>query len=232
MDIKDKVIIITGTSQGIGLAAARHLSSKGAKIVLAARSEEKLKELEQEIPDSLAVVTDMRKSEDIKNMVDKTLEKYGRIDILINNAGQGMYGPVESVSLDDFRKIMDLNVYSVLEAMQQVIPVMKKQGKGMIVNISSAVTKRYIQGMSTYSATKYALSAISSIARQELEKYGIIVSMITPKITATNFAKNSIGSRPDFSRIPENLRPQVDSAEKVAEKIEEIIKTEEPEIVL
>ena len=100
MEIKDKVIIITGASEGIGLATAKHLSEKGAKIVLAARSIDKLKEIEKELPDSLSVKTDLRDYEDIKNLVKKTIEKYGRIDILINNAGQGMYGSVEEMNID------------------------------------------------------------------------------------------------------------------------------------
>src|SRR2546429_4322988 len=116
MEIKGKVIIITGASQGIGLAAAKHLSKSGARVVLAARSADIIDKLEKELPDSLAVVTDMRKKEDIKELIDKTIKKYGRIDVLINNAGQGMYGPVENIDLGHYRQIMELNVYSALEA--------------------------------------------------------------------------------------------------------------------
>jgi len=176
MEIKNKIIIITGASQGIGLAAAKHLSSLGAKVVIAARSKEIISNLEKELPNSLAIITDMKKLSDIKNMIKKTVEKYGRIDILINNAGQGMYGPVESMNIENYREIMELNVYSVVEAMQEVIPIMRKQGGGMIVNISSGLTKMYVPNISAYSSTKYALNAISLIARQELSKDKIIVS--------------------------------------------------------
>ena len=92
MDIKNKVIIITGASQGIGLATAKLLSARGGKIVLSARSTHVIEELQKELPNSLAVTTDMRKPEDIVNLINKTMEKFGRIDILINNAGQGMRG--------------------------------------------------------------------------------------------------------------------------------------------
>ncbi len=102
MKIKDSVIIITGASAGIGLATAKELANKGAKVVLAARSGDKLKELEKEIEGSFAVVADMRKPKDIVAMVDAAKNKFGRIDILVNNAGQGMRSPVEKINIDDY----------------------------------------------------------------------------------------------------------------------------------
>lgn len=231
MEINGKVVIITGASEGIGLATARLLAGKGAKIVIAARSVDKIKNLEKELPASLAVVTDMRNYNDVNNLISETIKKYGRVDILINNAGQGMYGPVESIDIEKYKEIMELNVYSVIRAMQEVIPVMRKQGKGMIVNVSSGVSRRYIPGIAAYSSTKYALNAVTFIARQELEKDGIIVSSVLPKMTATKFGENSIGRRPDFTARPGGM-PPVDSAEKVAEKIAELIETEKDEIVL
>jgi short-subunit dehydrogenase len=229
MDLKDKIVIITGASQGIGLAAARHLSDKGAKVVLAARSSDIINELEKELPNSLAIVTDMLKPSDIKKMIKQTLKKYGRIDILINNAGQGAYGPVETININHYKQIMDLNVYSVVRAMQEVIPIMRKQGGGMIVNISSQVTKMHIPELSAYSSTKYALNSISLTARQELEKDNIIVSLVEPKMTATNFIKNVIGDRPDWSDSGRQTQ-DIDSAEKVAGVIAEIIKSGEAEV--
>ena len=229
MEIKNSIIIITGASQGIGLAAARHLSRLGAKIVLAARSEETIKGLEKELPHSFAVVTDMRNPQDIKRLIEKTLAKYGRVDILINNAGQGMYGSVETTDIEQFKQIMDLNVYSVMRAMQEIIPIMRTQGGGMIVNISSGLTKMYVPGISAYSSTKYALNAVSLIARQELEKDHIIVSVIEPNMTATNFGENSLGRRPNFAASGRPV-PQIDPPEKVAEAIEHIIKSGEAEI--
>ena len=145
--------------------------------------------------------------------------------------GQGRYGPVEKIDIEQFKQIMDLNVYSVIRAMQEVIPHMRKQHGGMIINISSGLTKMYVPQISAYSSTKYALNAISLIARQELEKDHIIVSLIEPNMTATNFAKNSIGSRPDWSNQNSNRPiPKIDSAEKVADLIEKIIRSEEAEL--
>jgi len=228
MEIKDKVIIITGASQGIGLATAKHLSRLGAKVVIAARSTNIIKSLEKELPDSLAIVTDMHNQENITAMIKKTIEKYDHIDILINNAGKGMYGPVEKIDIEQYKKIMDVNVYGVIRAMKEVIPHMRKQGGGMILNISSALTKMYIPGISAYSSTKYALNAISLIARQELAKDKIIVSIVEPNMTATNFAKNSLGSKSDWSSSDRPI-PKIDQPEKVAEIIEKIIKSEEAE---
>jgi len=228
MKIKDKVIIVTGASQGIGLVTARHLSSLGAKIVVAARSKDLINSLEKELPNSLGIIADMRKATDIKNLVQKTIDKFGRVDILINNAGQGMVGDFEHIDIVQYKAIMDLNVFGVVIAMQEVIPYMRKQGGGMIINISSGVTKMYLPGLSAYSSTKYALNSISLTARQELEKDHIIVSIVLPGLTATNFAKNSIGSNPNWAAG--RKMPEADAPEKVAKTIEKIINSEEAEI--
>src|SRR5580698_6484704 len=195
MKIKDSVIVITGASAGIGLATARELAGRGAKIVLAARSGDKLKKIEKEIPGSFVVMTDMHKPADIKNLIKKAHEKFGRIDILINNAGQGMWSNIENINLEDYQAIMDLNVFSVVRAMQDVIPVMRAQGKGLILNISSMVSKNYFPGLAAYASTKYALNAISLTARAELEKDGIVVSVFHPKMTATEFGANVRGEK-------------------------------------
>src|SRR3989344_5826508 len=231
MEIKNKVIIITGASEGIGFSTAKYLSKKGAKIVLAARSGDKLKKLEKELSDSLAVIYDLRKHEDIKNLVKKAVEKYGRIDILINNAGQGMYEPVENIKIENLKQIMELNVYAVILLIQEVVPIMRKQGGGMIINVSSGVSKRYIPGISAYSSTKYALNAITFIARQELEKDNIIVCSVVPKMTSTRFGENSITKRPDWSATGRPML-QVDTPEQVAKKLGKAIISEVEEIVL
>jgi len=111
MKIKNKIAIITGASGGIGLAVAKALAEKGATVVMAARSEDKLKKLMREIPNSHTIKTDMRKPEDVKNLIVKTKEKFGRVDILVNNAGQGMRAPLEKIDNAAYRDIMELNVF-------------------------------------------------------------------------------------------------------------------------
>jgi short-subunit dehydrogenase len=227
MKIQDSIAIVTGASAGIGLATARLLSERGAHVVLAARSKDALRQLETEIPNSFAVVTDMRKPEDVKNLIDQTMQKYGRIDILINNAGQGLQSPVESIPLDAYRDIMELNVFSVLEAMQLVIPIMRAQGRGLIQNVSSMVSKNYYPGLGGYASTKYALNALSLTARQELADDRIVVSVFHPKMTATNFGVNALGMKYDSRAGRPGM--QVDTAEEVASAMLAQIESEEAE---
>jgi NADP-dependent 3-hydroxy acid dehydrogenase YdfG len=144
VEIKDKVVIITGASSGIGLATAKHLASQGAKIVLASREPEKLRVLEKEITGSLAVPTDVTKPGDAKQLIDKTIEKFGRIDVLINGAAQAMAAPVEKINLDAYRDLLELNVVSALNLMQLVIPQMRQRGGGTILNISSQASLKNI----------------------------------------------------------------------------------------
>jgi short-subunit dehydrogenase len=227
MQIKDKVIIVTGASAGIGLATARLLGAHGAKVVLAARSKEALDTLANGIPGSLAVPTDMTKPADIKNLIDTAKEKYGRIDILINNAGQGLHAPFERIDMAAYRSIMELNVFAVVEAMQAVIPIMREEKAGMILNISSMVSKNYYPGLAAYASTKYALNALSLTAREELKGDGIVVSVFHPKMTATDFGKNSIGEKYDSHAGRPGMT--VDTPEQVAEAILAQLESEDAE---
>ncbi len=125
MEIAGKVVLITGASSGIGLATARLFAQKGAKLALAARSTEKLEQLASELPEAIAVPTDMRDEADVWRMVAQTQEHYKRIDVLINNAGQGLNVPIEKVNVDTYRSVFELNVVSVIVAMQAVVPIMR-----------------------------------------------------------------------------------------------------------
>jgi short-subunit dehydrogenase len=231
MVIKGKVVIITGASSGIGLATARLFAKEGAKIALAARSKKKLEDISKELPNSLAVPTDMTKIAEIKRMVKKTLERFGRVDILINNAGQGYDAFIEKTDIDLFHHIFNLDVLGPVVAMQQVIPYMRKQGSGAIVNISSGTALMHLPNMGAYSSMKKALAGISLTAREELKDDNIAVSVLYPYITLTDFEKNTIKDAPDVEAEPDGFEiPPPDTAEYVAQKILDGIKSEDAEI--
>lgn len=226
MTIKGKVIIITGASAGIGRAAALLLASRGAKLVLAARSSRELKALVESLPEAVYVTTDMRKPGNVAKMVESALKRYGRIDVLINNAAQGMYGPVETIDMEKYREIIELNVIAPLRAMQLAIPHMRIQGRGMVINVSSHVSRNYFPETAAYASTKYALNAISLTARKELAPDGIVVSVLLPRLTDTDFDRHALGERPD------GMTADMDTPADVALKIAGLIESEAPEAVM
>ena len=236
MEIKDKVVLITGASGGIGLAAARSLAAAGAKVVLVARSTEKLTQLANELRSqghqALVVPADMRNQAEVIQMVESTVQHFGRIDVLINNAGQAASGTIADVSIDDYRQIVELNVFGPLYAMQAAIPKMRSHGGGLIINVSSMVSKMHIPGLAAYASTKSALNMLSDTARGELAPDNIRVITVYPRMTATDFGRNSLGNRQmrQQQRASAN-RPEVvvDSPEFVAEKILLAVQNEPPE---
>ncbi len=233
MDVKDKVVIVTGASMGIGQATAHRFAQAGAKLVLAARSTDKLErmaaELRQAGHDAVAIPTDMRSRSEVERMVNVAYEHYGRIDILINNAGQAVAGTVADVDVDHFRQIIDLNIFGPLYAMQAAIPKMRLGGGGLIINVSSMVSKMHIPGLSTYAATKAALNKISETAGYELAADNIRVITMYPRTTATDFGKNSLGNRGMRQQQRAHAEVKVDTAEQVADKILEAAEREPAE---
>jgi NADP-dependent 3-hydroxy acid dehydrogenase YdfG len=229
VDISGKVAIITGASSGIGAATARLAAERGAKVVLAARRSDRINALAAELPDALAVTTDMRDPEQIARLIAATLDRFGRVDILVNNAGQGLHLPIEQVRLEDFRSVVELNVYGPLLAMQAVIPVMRKQGGGAIVNVSSMTSRMVFSGVGSYAATKSALNMLSQVARKELEPDGIVVSTVYPAVTATEFHQSlAAGGRVGGG----SWSVQPHSAESVAEAILGLIVSGDEEALL
>ena len=231
MHVQSKVIIVTGASSGIGYAAVKLLHEKGAKLALVSRSKDELEQLSKMTPDSVAVPAGMAKPGEIIEMVKQTVARFGRIDALINCAGQGYDAPVERTDLGIFQHIFDLDVVGPLVAMQQVIPIMRRQGGGAIVNVSSGTALMYLPNNGAYSAMKRALASISLTAREELKQDDIVVSVVYPYVTLTDFEKNTIRDPSLPQEEFEGTLPfSADTAEYVAKKILEGVESGEPEI--
>jgi len=194
MQIKDHVFIVTGASSGIGLSTAVALADRGAKVALLARSKEALEDLAGRLPGSVPIVADMTDFEGVRQAVRAVHEHYGRIDGLVNNAGRSYAAAVEEIDPLLFDEIFHLNVLGPIVAMQAVIPTMRAQGAGSIVNVNSGTAFMVLPEYSVYSSSKRALLGFSLTARVELEKDGIVVSEVYPFITATNFGKNRMGN--------------------------------------
>ncbi len=223
MDVNGKVAIVTGASAGIGLATAKLLSKKGAKLVLAARSKDKLEQLAKELPNSVAVVADMSKVQDVKRMVKQAVKHFGRVDILVNNAGQGYDVRVEKTNPETFRYLFELDVVGPIAAISEVVPLMRKQGGGAIVNVSSGTVLMQLEEMGPYSALKAALAQLSLTAREELKEEKIAVTVVYPYITLTDFEQNTIKD-PSMQLQEETIEGQeawakADQPEYVAELI-------------
>ncbi len=233
MRVDGKVAIVTGASSGIGLATARLLAGRGAKVALAARSADKLNQLAAELPGSFAIPTDMTSESDIRNMIERVLAHYGRIDILINNAGRAYDAPLERIDIDLFRQLFEVDVVGPLIAMQLVIPIMRKQSGGTIVNVSSGTSLMYLPNMSAYSSVKRALNSLTLTAREELAEDNIIVSVVYPYMTLTDLDANMFGAESGDTEPYEpdadaNLPPP-DPPEHVAARILEVIESGEAE---
>ena len=189
LDLAGAVVLVTGASSGIGEAVARALHAAGARPVLAARRADRLEALSQELGGALAVPTDVTDRSAVVRLVDAALERHGRIDGLVNNAGVSLHEPLDTLDLDRFTQVLDLNVTSLLAMTQAVLPAMRRQGAGRIVNISSGTTRMALPGVGAYAATKAAVNMLSAVSRAELAGDGIAVSLVLPSITATEFGE-------------------------------------------
>lgn len=187
IDLTGITVIVTGASSGIGAATARALHAAGARPVLAARRADRLAELSDEIGGALAVPTDVTDPAQVRDLVAATLNRHGRVDGLVNNAGASIQGAIADIDLAEYRRIFDLNVASLIGVTQAVLPAMRQQRFGRIVNISSGTTRRVTTGAGAYAATKSAVNMISAVLREELAGDGIAVSLLLPSITATEF---------------------------------------------
>jgi short-subunit dehydrogenase len=187
-ELAGSTVIVTGASSGIGAATARLLHEAGARPVLAARRADRIEALAAELGGALAVSADVTSQADIDRLVARTLDRHGRIDGLVNNAGVSLHGPADRIDIAEMRRVLDLNVIAVVAMTQAVLPAMRAQGAGRIVNVSSGTTRAARPGLAGYAATKAALNMLTAVTRLELASDGIDVSLVVPSITGTEFA--------------------------------------------
>jgi NADP-dependent 3-hydroxy acid dehydrogenase YdfG len=187
LELAGKTVIVTGASSGIGESTARLLHAAGAYPVLAARRAERLAALSEELGGALAVPTDVTDPPQVRDLVAATLDRHQRIDGLVNNAGASIQGPVADTEIAAYRRILDLSVAGLVGVTQAVLPAMRAQGFGRIVNVSSGTTRRVATGAGAYAATKSAVNMLSAVLREELAPDGIAVSLLLPSVTATEF---------------------------------------------
>lgn len=192
----DKVIVITGASSGFGRAMAEKFGNAGARLVIVARNAEQLEEVAVTINRSagsaVAVPGDVTLPDTLKKAVQAAIDNFGRVDVLINNAGGGVkIAPIEEMDEASVQSCLDLNLKSVIHGCRAVVPQMKKQGEGLIINLTSACAKFAWPEWSVYSAAKAGLSMLSRCLHAELRPFGIGVSVIVPGGSNTGFQKNA-----------------------------------------
>ena len=204
-NIAGKVVVITGASSGLGEAAARHLSSLGATVVLGARRVDRIKALASELiardGQALAVATDVTQFSQVQRLVDSAVQTYGRIDVIINNAGLMPHSPLDRRKIDDWNRTIDVNIKGVLHGIGAVLAYMQKQKSGHIINVSSVAGHKVRAGGAVYAATKHAVRVISEGLREEVKPYDIRTTVISPGAVDTELT-DSI-TEPD---VAENTR--------------------------
>ncbi len=229
----NKVVIVTGASSGIGRATALAFAREGAITVLASRSKEKLEQVADEIlriaPKVLVVPTDVSSREQVEAMVEKVLAEFGRIDVLVNNAGAAAVGSVEDKGfVENNQKLMAVDFYGGVFCIQSVLPIMRRQGAGHIVNLSSVVGRKAFPKFGAYSAAMHAISGYSDSLRQELKGSGIGVSIIHPALTQTALLDHI-----DQHDLPPPFRRMTPiSAEAVASGIVSAVRNNRPRAIL
>ena len=228
MDPKSKVVIVTGASSGIGAATARQFGGEGAKVVLAARRLDRLEAVAGDIEalgtgaETLAVPTDLSKLEDIQSLIRQTLNAFGRIDVLVNNAGFGHMDWLEKLDPEtDIEAQFDVNVLGVVQTTRQALPVMIKQRSGHIINMCSMAGLIATPTYTIYAACKHAVHGFSEALRREVKPWGIDVSMLYPGGVTTGFGKQAGLQRKTQTTTPKFL---LLSPEEVARAVVELVR--------
>lgn len=196
MNNTDKVWLITGSSTGLGRALAQAVLERGYHLVATARQPEQLKELSDRYPDRVTTIAlDVTNAQSIQQAVEAALNAYNRIDVLVNNAGYGTVGAIEEMNDDDIRRQFDTNLFGAINVTRAILPTLREQRSGHILNISSANGISAFAGVGIYSATKFALEAISEALAQEVKPLGIKVTIIEPGSSRTNFSSRALSTR-------------------------------------
>jgi NADP-dependent 3-hydroxy acid dehydrogenase YdfG len=221
--MKDKVIVITGASSGIGEKLAEVAAGRGARVVLAARREPELAAVAGRIGDAaLAVPADVARREDNERLRDRAIERFGRIDAWVANAGRGISRPVERLTDEDLDEMFDTNVRSVLYGVQAVLPHFRERGAGHVIAVSSMLGRIPLVSIrSAYSAAKAAVNSLMTSLRLELrqELPGVHVSTVMPGVVATEFGSNARHGGPDSRALP-GAQPALEVAAMIADLIE------------
>jgi NADP-dependent 3-hydroxy acid dehydrogenase YdfG len=189
MNIEEKIIVITGASSGLGEAAARLLSAEGAAVVLGARRRERIEALARELTakggKAMALVTDVTERAQVAKLVEAAVKTHGRIDVMINNAGLMPQSLLERLKVDEWDRMIDVNIKGVLYGIAAALPHMKQQKSGHFINVSSVAGHKVGPGSAVYAATKHAVRALSEGLRQEVKPYNIRTTVISPGAVAS-----------------------------------------------
>jgi short-subunit dehydrogenase len=225
-------VVVTGASSGIGEATACRFARARAKVGLIARRGERLARVAERVRElggeARVAVVDVSDETGLRAAIADIEKAFSRIDVLVNNAGFGLYAPLQSVKREDIERLFAVNAFGALSAIQAVLPGMRGRGQGLIVNVSSVVGKRALPMTGAYAATKYALQGLSDALRIELAGTGVRVSVVCPGYTATEFSENAI----DYGARRSRPRGGVMSSEEVAEAIFDCARKPRREIVL
>lgn len=194
IDLRDKVVIVTGASDGIGAMTAREFSKAGSRVVLAARSEKALQRIADELGASraLAVYTDMTDVVSVERMIERAIQHFGQVDILVNNAGVGYFAPLSEVSLDKAYQVFDVNFFGPLAAIQKLVPHWSARGDGHVINILTCAGRLPIPFQAVYGASKAAFTVLTDTLRIELARKKIAVTGVYPGTVNTQFEKHAM----------------------------------------
>jgi short-subunit dehydrogenase len=218
MEFEAKVVVVTGASMGIGEAIAKVFADQGARVVMLSRDANRVEAARGRVGHSertLAMACDVRHREDIDRAVGLTMHHFQRIDVWVNNAGHGLLDSVAQMEMTALREMFDTNFFGAMAGMQAVIPIMRQQGGGTIINISSVAGHIPLPFHAGYSATKFALNAVGKAAGIELKKNGIHVLTVCPGYVRTAFGKNVVLGKEQKKVRPDSVRGI--SAERVAQ---------------